>query len=78
MSEIDYKAIAEQLIAENERLRSNLVQIRVYPVNHFDYKKITTWIQENYLIIAAVCIAASTLMSFIDVWRSSNGISEKA
>jgi hypothetical protein len=78
MTDIDYKAIADQLIAENERLRSSLVQIRLYPVSQLDYKKIADWIQQNYLVIVACCIAISTLISFIDTWRSHRGISEKA
>lgn len=73
MSDVDYKAVVEQLQIENEVLR-NTVKVMAkehtfaLPKPDFSWLKSMSW-EERYFAIAAVCSVIIALVSIVHMVR---------
>ena len=68
-TELDYKAIAEQLQRELEEARIALLNLRQARSFHFSTDSIKHFLRENYVVISAICLILFVFFSLFDTVR---------
>lgn len=72
---VDYQALYEQVIGENEQLRETIFRLR--NETQFHPHDLLEWfydmsMTEKYLVIAAICIIATTVSTVIANFRGKH------